>query len=231
MDQLSSMPMATTPSITTPQYAPLELDISNINSSGEYSSVDLTIPDDDGALESNINDNSTTITNAATKIENKDHYLIATLFIFAAQGSVFVKLNTYNSTIFSACNILCAASFYTLVFLIFYLIFYKKSISYKDVQEVSAFNWCIAVFGSFLYSVIGPLFSLMALQSISIPQAAIIQRLESVNFLLLSYLFLGADISCWTLLSVCLTLIGVVVSVLWNWHNHVSSKQCLKGRV
>jgi drug/metabolite transporter (DMT)-like permease len=68
--------------------------------------------------------------------------------------------------------------------------------------------------GSVLYSVIGPFLYLTGLASTDVPTAAIIQRMESLNFLFLAYFALGAPITPWTFFSAALTFCGIVLAVI-----------------
>mmetsp|Transcript_18261 Transcript_18261/g.26680 ORF Transcript_18261/g.26680 Transcript_18261/m.26680 type:complete len:312 (+) Transcript_18261:473-1408(+) len=70
------------------------------------------------------------------------------------------------------------------------------------------------VLGSVLYSVVGPFLYLTGLASTDVPTAAITQRMESLNFLFLSYIFLGASISSWTMVNASLTLCGIILAVI-----------------
>jgi drug/metabolite transporter (DMT)-like permease len=68
--------------------------------------------------------------------------------------------------------------------------------------------------GAVTYSVIGPLLLFMALEHISVPQVTIIQRLESVDILVMSVLLLGTNVSWWLIGNAALTFIGILLSIL-----------------
>jgi drug/metabolite transporter (DMT)-like permease len=142
--------------------------------------------------------------------------LLNALLIFSSQNSVFKLLNNSNEDIFSPCNILCAASTYGFIFMFSYYVGYSRSVTLKSFHEIVYFDGIMLLIGSFLYSVAGPFLFLMGLQSVSVPQAAIIQRMESINFLILSVLLLGSKNSVGTCVSACFTVLGVTVSLLWK---------------
>lgn len=55
---------------------------------------------------------------------------------------------------------------------------------------------------------------MMALQSITIASAAILTRLESLEFLVLAVLFMSEKVDLWSLSNSALTLIGILVALL-----------------
>lgn len=145
-------------------------------------------------------------------------YLFIALLIFSCQSSVFVFLNDIDDEVFTSCNLLCASSICGLLFMFIYLILYRQSISWEnDVKTLSTSSLVALFVGSTLYSAVGPYLFFQGLLTASVPMASIIQRLESLNFLILSYLFLRASISYWTLFSASLTLIGVLFAVFYAY--------------
>jgi drug/metabolite transporter (DMT)-like permease len=70
--------------------------------------------------------------------------------------------------------------------------------------------------GSVLYSAVGPFLFLTGLAStdVTVPTAAILQRMESLNFLLLSYWFLDSKLSRWSVCNGFVTLLGIVLAVI-----------------
>ena len=145
-------------------------------------------------------------------------YLLLALSIFSLQSSMFVFLNKENCECFSASNLLCASSTYGLLFMYSYLCVYKKSIDWeKDVLTLGRTEVIALLVGSTLYSVIGPYLFYLGLIFLSVPMASVVQRLEALNFLFLSYWLLNAEISLWTFSSAFLTFCGVVLAVSWNF--------------
>ena len=143
-------------------------------------------------------------------------YLLIALTIFSCQSSVFVYLNGLNPDVYTACNVLCSSSIFGVFFMSIYLFVYKRSVSWEDVKGMSNVDLLALFVGSTLYSVVGPYLFYIGLLSIDVPMASIVQRLESLNFLVLSYFALNTTISYITLISAVLTLSGVVVAVLFN---------------
>jgi drug/metabolite transporter (DMT)-like permease len=142
--------------------------------------------------------------------------LLTALLIFSSQNSVFKLLNNKDEDIFTPCNILCAASTYGLILMFGYYVVYTKLVTFDTVKELSRFDWLMLLIGSFLYSVAGPFLFFMGLQTISVPQAAIVQRMESLNFLVLSVSLLGTHTSFGIFVSASMTLLGVVISLIWD---------------
>lgn len=141
--------------------------------------------------------------------------LIVALLVFSSQGSVFVLLNRRDANVYSSCNVLCAASTYGLVFVLLYFTCYKRTVNLQSFKDLKGIEWVYLLSGSTLYSTVGPYLFLLGLESVSVPLASIMQRLESLNFLLLSYLFLGAKITSWTLASSCWIVLGVCMGLFW----------------
>merc|ERR1711972_1039908 len=83
-----------------------------------------------------------------------------------------------------------------------------------NMKAITKTQWFALIFGTICYSAVGPLLYLMALQSITIASAAILQRLESLEFLVLAILFMGEKVDCWSLTNTALTLVGILVALL-----------------
>ena len=143
-------------------------------------------------------------------------YLLIALTIFSCQSSVFVYLNGLNPEVYTACNILCSSSIFGVFFMAIYLFLYKRSVSWADVKKMSYVDLMALFVGSTLYSVVGPYLFYVGLLTIEVPMASIVQRLESINFLILSYFALNTVISRFTLISAILTLMGITIAVLFN---------------
>ena len=143
-------------------------------------------------------------------------YLMLAVLIFSSSSSVYVMLNDLDAETFTPCNVLCAASTYGVVFMVAYLFGYKKSVTWNDFRSLPREDLGVLLVGSILYSVVGPFFLYLALTTLSVPAASILQRLEGMNFLVLSYLFLEAEISRWALFSASFTLAGVLLALFWD---------------
>lgn len=139
-------------------------------------------------------------------------YLLAALLIFSSAGSIFTLLNHMDPDVFMPCNVLCSSNMIGAVLL---SVFLRKDLFDKEsYTTVTRAQWGWMVLGSILYSVVGPYLFLTGLASTDVPTAAIIQRLESLNFLALSYFCLKTHISTWTFCNAALTLGGITLAVI-----------------
>ena len=142
--------------------------------------------------------------------------LALSVLIFSSSSSVYVLLNSTDEETFSPCNVLCTSNTYGVIFMVLYLVVYKKTLTTNHVRRLTRIDLGALLVGSILYQVVGPYFFYLALDSLSVPAASILQRLESLYFLFLSYMFLRADISAWALVSASLSLFGVLLATFWN---------------
>ena len=143
-------------------------------------------------------------------------YLLVALTVFSCQSSVFVYLNGLNPDVYTACNVLCSSSIFGVFFMFIYLFLYKQSVTLADFRSLSKLDLVALIIGSTLYSVVGPYLFYIGLLTIEVPMASIVQRLESINFLVLSYFALNTVISQYTLISAICTFMGVVIAVSFN---------------
>ena len=72
----------------------------------------------------------------------------------------------------------------------------------------------VSVFCCFRYSAAGPLLALKGLEMVDVPTAAVLQRIESLEFLLMARLFMGEEVTRWTLANAGLTAAGVLLALL-----------------
>jgi len=142
--------------------------------------------------------------------------LVLSVLTFSSNSSVFVLLKEQDEATFTPCNVLCATNTYGVVFMVLYLVVYKKSLTSDHVRNLTRTDLTALLVGSILYQVVGPYFFYIALNTLSVPAASIVQRLESLYFLFLSYVFLRAEVSKWALFSASLTLVGVLLATFWN---------------
>jgi len=147
-----------------------------------------------------------------------EFYLVTCILIISSEASVFVILNRIDAMVYMPCNILCASSTYGLLLMILYFVAYKKCVTIQSVNAVSSFTWKMLAIGSILFSVIGPYFYLLGLQSTAttVPGASIIKRMESLNFTVLSWLFLQMKITPWIVGSSTFTFLGIVLALVWE---------------
>jgi len=140
--------------------------------------------------------------------------LLLSLLIFSSSPCAYFYLNRKDPVIFSQCNVVCSSN---IVGFVFVALHYRKQLTIETLRSVSSFDWGWLLFGCLFYSVLAPFFFLTGLDTVSIADAAILSRLESINILVLSYLFLGkahpTKISAWATLNSLLTLGGVVLTL------------------
>ena len=120
-------------------------------------------------------------------------------------------LQRVDGDLFEPCNVLCSSNMIGLVVL---SLFNVRSISLADLRGVSWRQWAWLSVGSGLYSALGPFLYMTGLSLTDVPTAAIIQRLESIDLLVLSFFFLGKPVSRWTLCNSLLTLLGILLALL-----------------
>ena len=138
-------------------------------------------------------------------------FLALAILIFSASNSVFVKLNEIDDEIFNACTILCSSN---LVGLFFMTIFFWKQLTLEAVYSLS-YKDCFWLFlGSTLYSCLAPYFMMTGLSIISVETVAILQRMESINILILGYFCIGVKTNRWVICNTLLTLTGIVLTIV-----------------
>lgn len=130
----------------------------------------------------------------------------------SSQYSAFAYINDLDSYIFSPCSVLCASN---IVGLFYFVVFWgwQGELKLKDIQTIELEQWVALTISSILY-VVAPLLLFMGIEHSFIPIVAIVQRLESLNILVLSFLFLKFRMKWWTFWNGLLTLSGIVLSIL-----------------
>ena len=147
--------------------------------------------------------------------------LLCALFIFSSSNTAFSLLQQHDEELFLPCNVLCSSNIIGLVLL---SLFNVRKISLADLRGVSGRQWAWLSIGSCLYSVLGPFLYMTGLSLTDVPTAAIIQRLESINLVILSFMFLKKPLSRWTVCNAALTLLGILLALLSPlfWGNAIS---------
>lgn len=138
-------------------------------------------------------------------------FLILAVLIFSSSSSAFLLLNQFDGVTFMPCNVLCSSNMLGVVFL---TIYFHNELTITEISKLSQSEWLWMAVGSVLYSAVGPYLFLTGLTTTDVPTAVIIQRMESLNFLALSYFFLSSDISYWTLGNGLLTLSGIALAMI-----------------
>lgn len=139
-------------------------------------------------------------------------YLFVSLLIFSSAGSAFTLLNNMDASLYMPCNVLCSSNMIGALLL---SIFFRNELLAKEsYQKITRRTWLWMVLGSVLYSVVGPFLFLTGLASTDVPTASILQRMESINFLVLSYFALYTPVTTWTIANSAMTLTGIILAVV-----------------
>ncbi len=138
-------------------------------------------------------------------------YLSLAMLIFSASNSVFVLLHGIDEQALNACSILCASN---LVGLFLMLILFRKKLTLEVLLTITKVDWMWLFIGSFLYSCIAPYFILTGLSRISVDMVGILQRMESINILILGYFFIGTKVSTWCVCNAFITFIGILLTLI-----------------
>jgi len=138
-------------------------------------------------------------------------YLSLAMLIFSASNSVFVLLHGIDEHALNACSILCASN---LVGLLLMLILFRKKLTLEVLLSIGYKDWIWLFIGSFLYSCIAPYFILSGLSRISVDMVGILQRMESINILILGYFIMGTKVSYWGICNALLTLTGILMTLV-----------------
>ena len=136
--------------------------------------------------------------------------LVASILIFSSNSAVFTLLQAKYAMI-NPCNTLCGSSLIGVAVLTPY---FWKDLSIENIRRFQRQQWLALGASTLLYSVFGPLLFYYALTMISVPAVAILLRLESLEFLLVSWWFLAEKVDQWSFVNAGLTLAGIVIALL-----------------
>ncbi|GMH99046.1 hypothetical protein TrST_g8317 [Triparma strigata] len=137
--------------------------------------------------------------------------LAMAVLIASSKDAVFKRIFTKSSH-FNACNVLCGSN---LIGLLTLPLLFKKDLTFAKVKQIKKRHWGIMFFATSLYSVLGPMFYLIGLQTSSVVDAAILSRLESLEFLLFAACFIpNSTLDLWATTNAFIILCGVVASIV-----------------
>ena len=134
------------------------------------------------------------------------------VLIASSKDAVFKKI-FQGCCAFNACNVLCGSN---LVGLVTLPILFKKDLNFTKLKAVKKRQWGVMFFATLLYSVLGPMLYLMGLQSenVTVIDAAVLSRLESLEFLLLATCFIpNSPLDLWASINALIILCGVAASI------------------
>jgi drug/metabolite transporter (DMT)-like permease len=137
--------------------------------------------------------------------------LAVAMVINASNSAAFNSLNDHNSTLFMSCNVLCGTN---LIGLLTLPIIFRRDLTANNVRRVTRQEWVAMFFGTLLFQVVGPFFFLEGLAETSISQAAILARLDQVEFYALSLIVLKEVVNRWDLAVNALTLLAVTLTIV-----------------
>jgi drug/metabolite transporter (DMT)-like permease len=137
--------------------------------------------------------------------------LVIAVAIASSKDAVFKRLFTHNGA-FNACNVLCGSNLIGLVTL---PVLFKSDLKWSKVKSVERKEWAVMLFATGLYSVLGPMVYLMGLQMSSVIDAAILSRLESLEFLFLATCAIpNSHLDLWAGINAAIVFVGVASSVV-----------------
>ena len=138
-------------------------------------------------------------------------YLIFSLLIFSSSSSSYTYLNRMDPDTFYPCTILCGSN---LIGLIFILLFFRDKLHYDTIKNVTIRDWGWLFMSSLLYSGAAPYLFMSGLDTVTVADAAILQRMESINIIILAFLFFGTRISRWACANCLCTVGGIALTLV-----------------
>lgn len=138
-------------------------------------------------------------------------YLCIAMAIFSSSSSAYYWLNHFDPEVFDQCTVLCASN---MVGLLFVLIFYRHWLTKETFKSLSVWDWLWLLLGSFFYSVLAPFLFMSGLDTVTVADAAILSRMESINILVLAFVFLGQNVTRWAMFNAMLTFLGIVCTLV-----------------
>ena len=138
--------------------------------------------------------------------------LVASIMIFSANSATYQLLLRHDSLhVINSCSVNCGSQ---LIGLLTLPIIFRRDLNMRNLRALTRKQVVALCISTLLYAGIGPFFLLVALSSVSIPTVAILQRLESVEFLILSIIFLRVSVDGTDLTNAILTLSGIALTLL-----------------
>ena len=138
-------------------------------------------------------------------------YLVLTLLIFSSSSSAYSYLNRMDPEVFDQCTVLCSSN---MVGILFILCFYRQWLTLETFNSLKKKDWLWLLLGSLFYSVLAPYLFMSGLDSVTVADAAILSRMESINILILAFVFLGHTVSAWAAFNSSLTVLGIVLTLI-----------------
>ena len=130
--------------------------------------------------------------------------------LFAQVPSAVRMLYNIDAQTFTPCNILCGGN---LVGIFFLPMFYRSELTARRLERVTRHEILMTLLSAFLYSALGPALQLTGIGRVSVTSLAMLQRLESVNLIVLSSIIERALPSRWSILN-SLSIVAIVMTFL-----------------
>lgn len=137
--------------------------------------------------------------------------LAAAMMINASNSAAFKYVQAQAPDVVTDCNVLCATNLIGLVTL---PIFFRRDLTRHKARSVSRMQWLALFVGTLLFQVVGPFFFLRGLGGTSISQAAILARLDQVEFYVFAILLLREKCTVWDAAANGITLVAVIAAVV-----------------
>ena len=137
--------------------------------------------------------------------------LVVAMLIASSKDAVFKSIFA-NHPNFTACNVLCGSN---LIGLLTLPLVFRKDLTMARLRSINRKQWIVLAVATVFYSVLGPMLYLMGLQMSSVVDAAILSRLESLEFLFVSTIFLSEKVDRWAFINAIIILAGVLANFLY----------------
>lgn len=123
-------------------------------------------------------------------------------------------LNRLDPETFTPCTVLCASNMIGLAFI---LVFHRDRLKYDTIKDVSTKDWCWLFCGSVLYAGLAPYCFMAGLDTVTVADSAILQRMESINIVVLVWAASSKGeflLSTWSAGNCVLTVFGIVLTLV-----------------
>ena len=135
---------------------------------------------------------------------------MVTMVINASNSAVFKHVQAQAPDVIFDCNVLCSTN---LVGLLTLPIWFRRDLTPDKLRAVGCRRWLALLVGTLLFQVVGPFFFLKGLAGTSVAQAAVLARLDQVEFYVFALCLLGEKLNAWDAAANALTLLAVVLTL------------------
>ena len=133
-----------------------------------------------------------------------------TMVINASNSAVFKHVQAQAPKYIFDCNVLCSTN---LVGLLTLPLWFRRDLTPEKLKAVGWRRWLALLVGTLLFQVVGPFFFLKGLAGTSVAQAAVLARLDQVEFYAFALAFLGEKLVAWDAVANALTLLAVALTL------------------